>query len=85
MIGVFNPTGEDFEKEWFDDENNGHLAKVPSMQIAYFENWLGELVAKGIANRVYFARGQQKNYEDDMKNLLQEIIIDESSTSVINS
>lgn len=85
MIGVFNPTGDDFEKEWFDDNNDGHIAKVPSMQVAYFDKWLGELVAKGIANKIFFTRGQQLNYEDDVKSILKEIIVDESSTSIITS
>lgn len=83
MIGVFNPTGEDFEKEWFDDDNKGHTAIVPSMQIAYFDDWLGKLISVGVANKVYFSREPVHNYEQDMKEILKEVIVDESSTSVI--
>ena len=85
MIGVFNPTEDDVEKEWFDDDNEGHTAIAKSLQITFFEDWLGRLIARDIANKIFFERGQQKNYKDDTDALLKEIIVDEPSASIITN
>lgn len=73
-VKICNPLKKDLSYEWFDDSDQSHMLKAPSMQIVSFPYGEGKFIAKRLTDDVCIDRGIVNN-EEEWKKVYNEVII----------
>jgi hypothetical protein len=75
---LYNCLDYDFLFEWFDDKNEVHILKIPSLDIAYFPEGQYEFMKKHLLDDVIEQRGVKNgNYELSRKMYEKEVVMDD--------
>ena len=64
QIRIYNPLLKDFEYIWYDDHNEAHTLRLPSLVITTLPKSQGEFMLKHLTDEIINTRGNTKKGHD---------------------
>lgn len=73
---LYNPSKEDFSVNYAFEKENPKTYTIHAGEIASFPSYLADHIAKHLSRYILGQRKIKTNYEDDLKEILKEILVE---------